>query len=64
MDKPLTVKRQEFAEKLTDLINSSGLYAFVMADLMKNCIRELDVISLKEYEAEMRMWNSESEKDK
>ncbi len=56
MNKPLTVERQEFANKIVDAINSTPLHAFIKSEILKNCVRELDALAAKEYEAELKMW--------
>lgn len=50
MDKPLTVARQDFAEEIVNVINESGLPAFVMSDILKNAITEVDKIAQAQYE--------------
>ena len=35
MEKPLTIKRAEFSQRLADAINESELPAFVVADILE-----------------------------
>lgn len=50
MEKPLTVARQEFAENIVEVINNSGLPAFVMLEIVQSCERELNKLSQQQYE--------------
>lgn len=50
MEKPLTVARQEFAENIVEVINNSGLPAFVMLEIVQSCERELTKLSQQQYE--------------
>ena len=52
MTKPLTVARQEFAENIVELINNSGLPAFVALEILKSCEAELNTLAQKQYEQE------------
>lgn len=56
MDKPLTVARQEFAEQIVNVINESGLPAFIMSDILKTAIAEVDKIAQAQYEADRRKY--------
>ena len=52
ISKPITVARQEFAENIVELINNSGLPAFVALEILKSCEVELNTLAQKQYEQE------------
>lgn len=52
MNKPLTVARREFTENLVKLLNESKLPAFVTADILRQCVAELDNLAKQQYETE------------
>lgn len=59
MDKPITVARQEFTQALVNLVNSSGLPAFVMRQSlaqMDNALSQLEQAQLEQDKAE---WESQ-----
>ena len=41
MNKPLTIARQEFIDDLVNLINGSGLPAFVMSDVLSDILSDV-----------------------
>lgn len=56
MEKPLTVARQEFAENIVEVINNSGLPAFVMLEIVQSCERELTKLSQQQYEKDKEQY--------
>ena len=62
MNKPLTVARQEFAENIVELINNSGLPAFVALEILKSCEVELNTLAQKQYEQEKAEYEKSLEK--
>lgn len=61
MDKPLTVARQEFAENIVEVINNSGLPAFVMLEIIQSCERELTKLSQTQYEKDKAEYEESKE---
>ena len=61
MDKPLTVARQEFAENIVEVINNSGLPAFVMLEIIHSCERELTKLSQTQYEKDKAEYEESKE---
>ncbi len=61
MDKPLTVARQEFAENIVEVINNSGLPAFVMLEIVQSCERELTKLSQTQYEKDKAEYEESKE---
>ena len=55
-NKPITVVREEFATSLINLLNNSGLPAFVMGDILKNAVRELERLEGEQYQADKKVW--------
>ena len=62
MVKPITVAREDFAEKLADTINESGLPAFVIIETLERTISHLKVIAQQQYEKDKAAWEAEEEK--
>lgn len=63
MIKPITVARQEFSEALVQLVNNSGLPAFVMRQSlaqMDNALSQLEQAQLEKDKAE---WDASQEGD-
>jgi hypothetical protein len=54
--KPVSVARQEFIEKLIDLINSSQLSAFVLYPIMKDVANDLANSANQQYLAEKKQY--------
>lgn len=65
MEKPLTIKRAEFTQKLAQVINESELPAFVIYDILKPISAQLLELAndqfLKDKEAYEQACNQESE---
>ncbi len=57
MDKPATLLRQEFIEKQIELINGSGLPAFVLVDIMEETIQELRRLAKEQYLKDKQAWD-------
>lgn len=52
MDKPITVARQEFMDSLVELINGSGLPAFVLVPIFEGMTQRLAELERMQYEAD------------
>lgn len=58
MNKPSTVARQEFIEKQIELINNSGLPAFVLVDIAEETLAELRRLAKDQYEKDKAAWEA------
>ena len=56
MDKPITVARKEFMDGLVDLINSSGLPAFIIVDVFESTIPALRTQAEQQYLADLKKY--------
>lgn len=56
MQKPSTVLRQEFIDKLAELLNSSELPAFVLADVLKNALSVTQELAEQQYRIDKAKW--------
>lgn len=66
MEKPITVMRQEFTEKLVEVINTSGLPAFIMREVVGGLYKELQRGEEEQLRNDMAAWEQakkESTKD-
>lgn len=57
MQKPITVARQELIDKICDIINKSGLPAFVVINILKNVLGELEVLEQQQLQRDLASWN-------
>ena len=64
MNKPLTVARQEFAETIVTAINQAEVPAFVISEVLKNALVEVEKISQAQYEKDMTEWKKIQEEGK
>lgn len=56
MSKPLTVARQEFLDAQIQIINASGLPAFVVADVMTQVLASINKQIPQQYEADKKAY--------
>lgn len=56
MEKPLSVEREEFINKLVDLVNSAALPMFVILEVLKSAEAEVQIAAKKQYEEEKRAY--------
>ena len=56
MQKPITVARQEFIEKISSAVNESGLPAFVVADVFKTFMVQLENLQSEQLRRDSEMW--------
>lgn len=59
LEKPITVRRKEFVDELAKLVNSSGLPAFVIADLLERLVTTLHAVADEQYAADLKMYEKE-----
>ena len=60
MQKPSTVLRQEFIDKLAELLNTSELPAFVLADVLKNALNVTQELAEKQYRIDLAKWEEKN----
>lgn len=63
MDKPIMVARQEFIEKLVNLLNTSNLPVFVLHPIIKDVYLELEHAMLDRYQNERRAYEEDKDKN-
>ena len=56
--KPMTVAKEDFVNNLTDLINNSGLPAFVIESVMKDMYCEGRDVAKKQYQQDNEQYHS------
>lgn len=61
MEKPITVKRHDFIQSIVDLINNSGLPAFMVMEILKACINEMEPMVNSQYEKDLKAYQQSLE---
>ena len=56
MDKPLTVAREEFVEKIVTLVNESRMPAFIMEAVLKDITAEVHAAAQQQYEHDKKAY--------
>ena len=56
MQKPITVARQELIERVSSAVNESGLPAFVVADVFRTFIGQLENLQSEQLRRDSEMW--------
>lgn len=64
IQKPITIKREEFKTQLADLINGSGMYAFVVESILSEFLAETRIAMQRQYQNDLNRYNNEIEKMK
>ena len=64
MNKPLTIARQEFTENIVEAINNSELPFFVVSDILKNALVEVDKMAQAQYQRDKDSWEKSQEEEK
>lgn len=59
MNKPLTIARQEFTQAIVDAVNGAELPMFVISDILKSALTEVDKLAQAQYEADVKTWEEE-----
>lgn len=62
INKPISIIRNEFITGLTNLINESGLPAFIIEPILKDVYNNVYMIAQKQYEEDCAKYNEELEK--
>jgi hypothetical protein len=58
IQKPITIMRQEFAEKISDVINNCNLPLFIIEPILKDVYLEVKSLSQKQYEMDKDEYES------
>lgn len=61
MDKPLSLKREDFLQRIIEAVNGSDLPPFVVLDIMKAVTEEVANLAKRQYEADKKTYE-EAEK--
>lgn len=55
-NKPITILRDEFIQKMVDLCNNADLPFFVVEDVLKNLLQEIHSASLQQLESDKKRY--------
>ena len=61
MEKPLSIKREEFVQNLVALINNSGLPVFVAADILSQIASDANQLAREQLAIDKEAWAKEQE---
>lgn len=64
MNKPLTIARQEFTESIVEAINNAELPFFVISDILKSALVEVEKMSQAQYQQDKDAWDKAQEEKK
>lgn len=59
-EKPITVLREEFVQNVVNLVNESELPAFVMLDVLKGIVTEVESLARRQYKEDLAKYSEES----
>ena len=59
MDKPLSIKRVEFAENLAKVINESGLPVCVVLDVLQIVTAQINELATQQLQADKEAWRQQ-----
>lgn len=57
IQKPITVRREELKRNLIQMINDSGLYAFIVEPILVELVEQAKVAMTAEYQNELNQYN-------
>lgn len=57
IQKPITVRREELKRNLIQMINDSGLYAFMVQPILVELMEQAQVAMKAEYQTELNEYN-------
>lgn len=63
MDKPLIIKLEEFESNLIDIINQSGLPAFMLKEPMRNAYDNIITLAKKELEQAKKVYQESEQQN-
>lgn len=61
--KPTTISRAEFISDLSKLINESKLPFFVLESILKDFCNDIRILAQNQYEADLKKYNEELNKE-
>lgn len=64
IQKPITLLREDFIENIQNLCNSSGLPYFVISDILKWLIPQVDEVARREIEKDKAIFEAKTEAEK
>ena len=64
MEKPLTIKRAEFTQNLAQAINESKLPAFIVADILKSALEQVQELANAQYQRDMQAYKQACDEQK
>lgn len=56
MNKPITIKREEFKECMTGIINDSGLPAFIIEPILQELLIEVKNAARMQYQHDLKQY--------
>ena len=56
MNKPITIVREEVKEQIANIINNSGLPAFVIEPILQEFLMEVKNIAIRQYEYDKQQY--------
>ena len=62
-NKPITIMREEFINKIVDTCNDSGLPFFVVEDVLKSLLQEIHSASLQQIEEDKKRYAAQNSKE-
>lgn len=62
IQKPITVTRADFISNMTNLINNSGLPAFVIEPILKDMLGDVRIVANKQLEADTKSYHEAIER--
>lgn len=57
IQKPITVRREELKRNLIEMINDSGLYAFIVEPILIELVEQAKMAMVTEYQNELNQYN-------
>lgn len=64
IQKPITLLREDFIENIQNLCNSSGLPYFVISDILKWLIPQVDEVARRETERDKAIFEAKTKAEK
>lgn len=62
-NKPLVLRKQDFIKSLSVIVNQSGLPAFMLSDILRNLLAELDKQERQEILQATKEWEEEKKNE-
>ena len=56
MEKPLSIRREDFLQTIIDSVNGSGLPPFIVLEVLRSVTAEVESLAKKQYEADRKAW--------